>query len=137
MLHGCSPRVRAFADFVASEIAHSRAGVRRSHHTPLNVRAKELPSSHPAPLVKPLHLKAAPHTRCWGPRRPVLASRLYHRSCPPIATICKTFASPTGESHCAKLMRSRGISGGRCRPLRTISSSHYYHTFAKCFRSHV
>jgi hypothetical protein len=52
MLHGCSPRVRAFADFVASEIARSRAGVRRSHHTPLNVRAKELPSSHPAPLVK-------------------------------------------------------------------------------------
>src|SRR5262245_12555925 len=52
MLHGCSPRVRAFADFVASEIARSRAGVRRSHHTPLNVRAKELHSSHPAPLVK-------------------------------------------------------------------------------------
>ena len=52
MLHGCSPRVRTFADFVASEIARSRAGVRRSHHPPLNVRAKELPSSHPAPPVK-------------------------------------------------------------------------------------
>jgi hypothetical protein len=28
MLHGCCPRVRAFADFVASEIVRSRAGVR-------------------------------------------------------------------------------------------------------------
>jgi len=53
MLHGCSPRVRAFADFVASEIAGSRAGVR--HITLAQLRRAAINAS-----LQPPHSAAVP-----------------------------------------------------------------------------
>jgi len=82
-----------------------------------------------------MRLKAGLPTRYWRSPRPATGSRLCHRCCQLIATICKSSASPSGESRCASLMRSRGISDGRCRLQRMISAGHCWPTFETCFRS--
>jgi hypothetical protein len=79
--------------------------------------------------------KAVPHIPCWRFRRPVTASRLYHRSCPPIATTCKLPASRTGESRCARLAPSCGIRGDCRRHRRRTSASHSSATSARSSRS--